>query len=77
MSMSLDTAQNVINDQEDAIAELKSKLLAMEDARDIALHQALELVQALKRIQCANDCTDSWERVKGICQKAIDDFQGK
>jgi hypothetical protein len=36
-----DQVNHIINDQEDAIAELKSKLLAMEDARDIALHQAL------------------------------------
>ena len=68
-------ANTIICDQEEAIAALKNKLWDMENARDEAIGKSLELVQALKRIECSEgmDDTDS----KEIARKAIDDFQGK
>ena len=71
--MSIDTANRIINEQEDAIAELKHNLLSMEDSRDLAVGRSLEMVQALKRIECSEDL----EACRTIAMQAISDFQGK
>jgi len=72
--MSIDTANRIINEQEEAISTLKHKLLEMENARDLALGQSLELVAAMRRIECV----EVWlEDAQKIARKAIDDFQGK
>lgn len=51
----MDTANRIINEQEDMIAELKSKLLDMEDLRDIEQGKVIELQKAMNRIYCAED----------------------
>ncbi len=70
-------ANAIICDQEEAIAALKNKLWDMENARDEAVGKSLELIQALKRIECSIKCSDDIHTIMGICQRAIDDFQGK
>ncbi len=72
-------ANAIICDQEEAIAALKNKLWDMENARDEAIGKSLELVQAMKRIECSNgpDSKKSMEAIICIARHAIDDFQGK
>ena len=73
--LAIDTLNRVVNEQEDAIAELKHKLLDMTDERDTAIEKSLKLVQVLKRIECITD----WHSgdCQSIARRAIDDFQGK
>jgi hypothetical protein len=72
MSLTDDQVNHIINDQEETIASLKDKLLAMEDERDLAVGKGLELVQSMRRIECVATA----EQAKEIARKAIDAFQG-
>lgn len=55
MSLSLDTANRVINEQEDSIKELENKVLDREDQRDGLQDKLIELQKAMRRIECAED----------------------
>ena len=71
--MSIDTANNIINEQEEELANMHHKLLDMTDSRDLAVGRSLEMVQALRRIECSEDL----EACRSIARQAINDFQGK
>ena len=66
--MSIDTANNIINEQEDAIAELKHKVLDMEDQRDLAQDKLIQLQKAMRRIECA-DHIDLCHQIARECAK--------
>lgn len=51
----METANRIINEQEDIIAELKSKILETEDLRDIEQGKVIELQKAMRRIECSDD----------------------
>ena len=53
--MSIESANQIINEQEDAIAELKHKVLDAEDQRDLALDKIAELKKVLRRIESASE----------------------
>lgn len=53
--MSIDTANQIINEQEDAIAALKHQVYDREDQRDIQADIVLELKKALRRVECSED----------------------
>ena len=55
MSLSIDTANRVINEQEDAIAELRHKVSETEDERDLLVDKIKDLKDALHRIQFSKD----------------------
>ncbi len=71
--MSIDTANNIINEQEEELANMHHKLLDMTDSRDLAVGRSLEMVAALRRIECSEDL----ETCRTIARQAINDFQGK
>lgn len=54
-NMSIDTANQIINEQEDAIKELRHQVLDREDQRDAQSDIVLELRKILRRIECAED----------------------
>ena len=76
--MSIDTANQIINEQEESIKELENKLLEMTDARDLALGKAIELLDSMRRIEC---CVEhgggDLDVISQIARKAIDDYSGK
>ncbi len=76
MSLTEDQVNHIINDQEEVIADLQNKLLEMTDSRDLALGKSLELVAAMKRIECISDWSHGGD-CKTIARRAIDAFQGK
>jgi len=53
--MSIDTANRIINEQEEAIAALNHKVLGYWRTSGIALGRVLECKKALRRIECAED----------------------
>jgi len=53
--MTIETANRIINEQEDDIAALKIKLSEMEDERDVLQHTADELLKVLQRIGRSQD----------------------
>ncbi len=55
MSLDIDQANQVINDQEEAIKELKHKVLDVEDQRDLAVGKLIDLQKYMRRIECADD----------------------
>ena len=68
--MSIDTANRIINEQEDAIAALKHQVWDREDQRDAALGAVLELKKCLRRIECAEDIATA-HRIAGECLKEM------
>ena len=69
--MSIDTANQIINEQEDAIAELKHKILDAEDQRDLEKDKAAKLLDALKRIQSSENL---WT-AQHIAKQAVEDYK--
>ena len=53
--LAIDTANRVINEQEDAIASLKHQVYDREDQRDEALERVLVLKKCLRRIECSDN----------------------
>ena len=65
--LSIDTANRVINEQEDAIAELKHKLYDLEDQRDVARQGFTDLIKDMSRISSS----ESLEDAIAIAKKAL------
>ncbi len=55
MSVSLDTANRLLNEQEEQISQLEDKILDLEGLRDEKVAKLIELHKALRRIECADD----------------------
>ena len=66
----------IINGQEECIADLRQKLLEMEDLRDLAVGKGLELVKAMRRIECSEYPTTDND-MREIARTAIDSYQAK
>ena len=70
-NMSIESANQIINEQEDAIAELKHKVLNAEDQRDLERDHALKLIDSLKRIQSSENL---WT-AQHIAKQAVEDYK--
>jgi len=71
--MSIESANHIINEQEDAIAELKHKILDAEDQRDLERDKAAKLLDVLKRIQSSENL---WT-AQHIAKQAVEDYNWK
>lgn len=60
-------SDRLLNDQEEAIARLRIDLADMERRKDLAVMHSLDMHQALRRIECAEDI----EVAHKIAQEAI------
>ena len=67
--MSIDHANHIINEQEDAIAALKHDVLDREDQRDLLKDRLLECKKALRRIECAEDLQTAQDIAGGLLLK--------
>ena len=69
--MSIDTANQIINDQEEVIADLRNKILDAEDQRDFEKLKSLNLIDELKRIAVSENL---WT-AQDIARKAISNYR--
>ena len=69
--MSIESANQIINEQEDAIAELKHKVLDAEDKYDLQRDRADKLLDALKRIQGS----DNLGMAQRVASRAVEDYK--
>ena len=71
-TMSIESANNIINEQDLTIEDLRHKVLDMTDERDLAIGKALKLVDEMKRVL---SCETLWE-AHIVAKNSVDDYNG-
>jgi len=71
--MSIESANQIINEQDLTIEDLRHKVLDMTDERDLAIGKALNLLDSLKRIEDSGNLGT----VLRIAKDAIKDYNAK
>ena len=71
--MSIESANQIINEQDLTIEDLRHKVLDMTDERDLAICKALKLIEALSRIR--TESSEVWISV--VCRNAIAEYHSK